>query len=85
MLAISHRAQPGFESAFVMDVDDDAGQQQHLGFVQFSSAGAAAAAQEVGNAQAHLDAAETMGLGWSPVHAFNVTPRGARHKPHSLS
>lgn len=40
------KAQPGFESAFIMDVDDEDGRQQHLGFVQFSNAEAAAAAQK---------------------------------------
>lgn len=45
--AAAHRAQPGFESAFVMNVDGEDGQQRHMGYVQFSSAEAAAAARKV--------------------------------------
>lgn len=41
------RSQPGFDSAFVMNVDDEDGQQQYMGYVQFESPQAAAAAQKV--------------------------------------
>lgn len=41
------RSQPGFDSAFVMNVDDEGGQQQYMGYVQFESPQAAAAAQKV--------------------------------------
>lgn len=49
--AAAHRAQPGFESAFVMNVDGEDGQQRHMGYVQFSSAEAAAAARKVSAAR----------------------------------